>query len=101
MIAPPPPPEAPLRAAPATHDIAAPAQAPPDLTSFGNEPFWLILIKVVAVFWILGLLTLFSIVAERRVVARRQQRMGANRVGPQGSLQSLADGIKLMLKEDI
>ena len=30
-----------------------------------------------------------------------QQRVGPNRVGPKGSLQSLADGIKLMLKEDI
>ncbi len=80
---------------------AAPVEAPPDLTSFGNEPFWLILLKVIAVFGILVLLTLFTIVAERRVVARMQQRIGPNRVGPQGSLQSLADGIKLMLKEDI
>jgi NADH-quinone oxidoreductase subunit H len=81
--------------------VAAPAQAPPDLTSFGSEPFWIIVIKVIAVFAILVLLTLFTIVAERRVVARMQQRVGPNRVGPQGSLQSLADGIKLMLKEDI
>jgi NADH-quinone oxidoreductase subunit H len=80
---------------------AAPAQTPPDLTSFGSEPFWIILLKVIAVFGILVGLTLFTIVAERRVVARMQQRIGPNRVGPQGSLQSLADGIKLMLKEDI
>jgi NADH-quinone oxidoreductase subunit H len=80
---------------------AAAAQTPPDLTSFGSEPFWITLLKVVAVFGILVLLTLFTIVAERRVVARMQQRIGPNRVGPQGSLQSLADGIKLMLKEDI
>jgi NADH-quinone oxidoreductase subunit H len=80
---------------------AAAAQTPPDLTGFGNEPFWIIVVKVIAVFGILVGLTLFTIVAERRVVARMQQRVGPNRVGPQGSLQSLADGIKLMLKEDI
>jgi NADH-quinone oxidoreductase subunit H len=83
-----------------TSALAA-TQAPPDLTSFGSEPFWIILVKVIAVFGILVGLTLFTIVAERRVVARMQQRVGPNRVGPGGSLQSLADGIKLMLKEDI
>ena len=46
-------------------------------------------------------LTLFNIWLERRVVARMQQRIGPNRLGPQGLLQSLADGIKLALKEDI
>jgi NADH-quinone oxidoreductase subunit H len=46
-------------------------------------------------------MTLFTIVWERIVVARMQQRVGPNRVGPRGSLQSLADGVKLMLKEDI
>jgi NADH-quinone oxidoreductase subunit H len=73
----------------------------PDLTSFGNEPFWITLVKVVAVFVFLVLMTLFTIVAERIVVARMQQRLGPNRVGPRGSLQSLADGVKLMLKEDL
>jgi NADH-quinone oxidoreductase subunit H len=38
---------------------------------------------------------------ERRVAARIQSRVGPNRVGPQGLLQWLADGIKLLLKEDI
>src|SRR5216684_875336 len=38
---------------------------------------------------------------ERRVWARIQSRIGPNRVGPQGFLQWLADGIKLLLKEDI
>jgi NADH-quinone oxidoreductase subunit H len=39
--------------------------------------------------------------AERRVAGRIQSRVGPNRVGPQGILQSIADGIKGILKEDI
>jgi NADH-quinone oxidoreductase subunit H len=81
--------------------LAATFETPPDLTSFGHEIWWVICIKVLVVFLILVLLTLFTIVAERIVVARMQQRIGPNRVGPKGSLQSLADGVKLMLKEDI
>jgi NADH-quinone oxidoreductase subunit H len=38
---------------------------------------------------------------ERRVAGRMQSRIGPNRVGPQGLLQFVADGIKLILKEDI
>jgi len=38
---------------------------------------------------------------ERRVAGRIQARIGPNRVGPQGLLQSVADGIKLLTKEDL
>jgi NADH-quinone oxidoreductase subunit H len=73
----------------------------PTLEDFGNDVWWIVLIKIVGVFVVLVLLTLFAIVLERKVVARMQQRIGPNRVGPRGYLQSLADGLKLAFKEDI
>ncbi len=72
-----------------------------DLSAFGQDPWWLIIIKAVLIFLILVLLTLFNIWWERRVVARMQHRIGPNVHGPFGLLQSLADGVKLALKEDI
>lgn len=66
-----------------------------------DDPLWLILIKVVGIFAFLVVMTLFMINWERKVVARMQQRPGPNRVGPNGWLQSLADGLKLAFKEDI
>ncbi|UUZ60736.1 NADH-quinone oxidoreductase subunit NuoH [Nocardioides sp. B-3] len=72
-----------------------------DLSAFGRDPWWLILIKAVLIFVVLVLLTLFNIWFERRVVARMQHRIGPNVHGPFGLLQSLADGVKLALKEDI
>jgi NADH-quinone oxidoreductase subunit H len=66
-----------------------------------DDPLWLILLKVVALFALGVLLTLFMINWERKVVARMQQRPGPNRTGPGGWLQSLADGLKLAFKEDI
>ena len=72
-----------------------------DLSAFGHDPWWLILIKAVLIFVVLVLLTLFNIWWERRVVARMQHRIGPNVHGPFGLLQSLADGVKLALKEDI
>jgi hypothetical protein len=75
--------------------------ASPEVPGFGIDPWWLVVGKAVVIFVFLVVMTLFSIWWERRVVARMQHRIGPNRVGPQGLLQSLADGVKLALKEDI
>jgi NADH-quinone oxidoreductase subunit H len=77
------------------------AAANPTLASFYNQPWWLVIIKVLFIFIFLVLVTLFMIWAERRVIGRMQQRPGPNRAGKFGLLQSLMDGIKLALKEDI
>ncbi|HUY51572.1 MAG TPA: NADH-quinone oxidoreductase subunit NuoH [Streptosporangiaceae bacterium] len=77
------------------------AAADPTLASFYAQPWWLVIIKVLFVFLFLMIMTLFAIWAERRIIGRMQQRPGPNRAGPFGLLQSLMDGIKLPLKEDI
>ena len=72
-----------------------------DLSMFGHDPLWLIALKAVFCFAFLMVTVLFSIVMERKVVGWMQLRIGPNRHGPWGMLQSLADGMKLMLKEDV
>jgi NADH-quinone oxidoreductase subunit H len=79
-------------------DLAA---ADPTLASFGHDTWWLVLLKVVVIFAFLVVTTLLTIWGERRVIGRMQQRPGPNRAGKFGLLQSLMDGIKLALKEDI
>ncbi|MBY6407507.1 NADH-quinone oxidoreductase subunit NuoH [Rhodococcoides corynebacterioides] len=73
----------------------------PDLSVFGVDPIWLIVGKALAVFAFLVLTPLVCIYAERKVMAWMQMRVGPNRTGPWGLLQSVADGIKLALKEGL
>lgn len=57
--------------------------------------------KVLAIF-VLGLVaTMFMVWFERKVVAGMQNRVGPNKAGPFGILQTLADGTKLFFKEDL
>jgi NADH-quinone oxidoreductase subunit H len=79
---------------------AVPA-ADPSLSSFGHDPWWLIALKVLVIFAFLMITTLMTIWAERRIIGRMQSRPGPNRAGKFGLLQSLMDGLKLPLKEDI
>jgi NADH-quinone oxidoreductase subunit H len=58
------------------------------------------LVKVVIAFVALLLVTLIVVWAERKIIADLQGRVGPNRWGPFGLLQTLADGIKLFFKED-
>ncbi|MCA1711797.1 MAG: NADH-quinone oxidoreductase subunit NuoH, partial [Actinobacteria bacterium] len=64
-------------------------------------PLWVHAFKAVLVFAILLVGTALLIWIERRVLARMQSRLGPNRAGPAGILQTLADGVKLFFKEDI
>ena len=73
----------------------------PTLEDFGHDPWWLMLIKVVFAFIFGALGTVLGVWFERRVVAYMAVRPGPNQAGPFGLLQTLVDGIKGMLKEDL
>ncbi|MDA8368771.1 MAG: NADH-quinone oxidoreductase subunit NuoH [Nocardiopsaceae bacterium] len=73
----------------------------PGLSAFGTDPWWITLIKALGIFVFLMVCVLMMIMADRKVMGRMQQRHGPNRLGPWGLLQSLADGVKLSLKEDV
>jgi len=62
--------------------------------------FWSLL-KVVVVTIVLLLAVAYTVLLERKLVGRIQNRWGPNRVGPFGLLQPLVDGAKSFLKEDI
>ncbi len=61
--------------------------------------FLIVVIKAVIVFVVVLVSVLFMVLFERKVIGHMQNRIGPNRAGPFGSLQSLADGTKLFFKE--
>ena len=61
----------------------------------------LVLLAMAAVFGLALITTVLLIYVERKVWAYMQVRIGPIRVGPKGILQPVADGLKLLLKEDI
>jgi NADH-quinone oxidoreductase subunit H len=71
-----------------------------------GAPDWLVqgVSSLITIFALLAVfLTLFALmsVLERKILGRIQNRYGPNRVGPFGLLQPVADGIKMLIKEDI
>src|SRR5438128_3724091 len=76
------------------------------LSPLAGAPDWTIQIasSLINIFALLGVfLTLFAAISvlERKILGRMQNRYGPNRVGPFGLFQPIADGIKMLIKEDI
>lgn len=72
-----------------------------DTTDWWSEVLVFVAAKVLVIF-VLGLVgTMFMVWFERKVVAGMQNRIGPNKAGPKGLLQTLADGTKLFFKEDL
>src|SRR3954447_22880422 len=76
------------------------------LSLIASAPNWLIqivssLLNIIALLAVF--LTLFALISvlERKILGRIQNRYGPNRVGPFGLLQPVADGIKMLIKEDV
>ncbi len=76
------------------------------LALLAGAPDWMVQIvsSLINIFALLGVfLTLFALISvlERKILGRMQNRYGPNRVGPFGLFQPVADGIKMLIKEDI
>jgi NADH-quinone oxidoreductase subunit H len=57
-------------------------------------------VKIIVVFAVVMTAVAYSVLAERKIAAFIQDRLGPNRVGPAGIWQPVADGVKAFLKED-
>src|SRR6201996_4422854 len=72
----------------------------PHLNEF--EIFLLLTVVKIAIVLVITLMSVaYTVLLERKVLGRLQNRWGPSRVGPFGLLQPLTDGIKLFLKEDM
>lgn len=70
-------------------------------TFLDANPLLLALVKILIIFGVLSGIVAYLVYMERKVLAFMQARLGPMRVGPWGLLQPMADGLKLLLKEDI
>ena len=61
---------------------------------------WMIIGPVLLLLIVLGFVT-YAILFERKVLGWMQNRIGPNRVGPRGTFQTVADVLKLLIKEDV
>ncbi|MDD7465634.1 MAG: NADH-quinone oxidoreductase subunit NuoH [Actinomycetaceae bacterium] len=76
------------------------AAAAPQVAQFDQDTWWIWVIKAVFIVVFLIFSVIFALWFERRLLARMQNRLGPNTVGPLGLLQSFPDALKLLMKED-
>ncbi|WP_439645053.1 NADH-quinone oxidoreductase subunit NuoH [Demequina soli] len=69
--------------------------------ALAQDTIWVVIVKAVLIVAFLLTSVLFAVWFERRVIGRLQERPGPNVRGPLGLLQSVADAMKLLFKEDI
>ncbi len=70
------------------------------MSPLASEALWGFIAAFIVLNALIGIVTYVTLL-ERKFAARMQSRIGPYRVGPHGLLQPIADGIKLMMKEDI
>lgn len=78
-----------------------PAAAAGEIADVSGDPWWITLIKAVAILVFLLVSVILALWVERRGLGRMQTRPGPNVAGPLGLFQAVADALKLILKEDI
>jgi NADH-quinone oxidoreductase subunit H len=66
-----------------------------------QDSFWPTIITIAVIMGVLQATVSYLVLLERKMAAWMQDRLGPNRVGPGGIFQPVADGLKMLLKEDI